>query len=54
MFRGLLCLSETVQVENILLSNSGNYVLCDFGSATHKVANPRVDNITQLEEEIQR
>uniref|UniRef100_A0A671XHY5 BMP2 inducible kinase n=1 Tax=Sparus aurata TaxID=8175 RepID=A0A671XHY5_SPAAU len=26
-----------LKVENILLNDQGNYVLCDFGSATHKV-----------------
>lgn len=41
-------------MENILLSDSGSYVLCDFGSATVRVANPREDNIALLEEEIQR
>lgn len=29
------------QVENVLLHDSGNYVLCDFGSATTEVMNPK-------------
>ncbi|KAK1792024.1 hypothetical protein P4O66_001806 [Electrophorus voltai] len=46
------CLVE--QVENILLSDQGNYVLCDFGSATHKVLHPLRDGVTAVEDEIKR
>lgn len=42
------------QVENILLSESGNYVLCDFGSATAKVLNPNVHGVSAVEEEIKK
>uniref|UniRef100_A0A671L5J7 BMP-2-inducible protein kinase-like n=1 Tax=Sinocyclocheilus anshuiensis TaxID=1608454 RepID=A0A671L5J7_9TELE len=34
-----------LKVENILLNDQGNYVLCDFGSATHKVLLPHKDGI---------
>uniref|UniRef100_A0A3B4V4Y1 BMP2 inducible kinase n=1 Tax=Seriola dumerili TaxID=41447 RepID=A0A3B4V4Y1_SERDU len=40
------------QVENILLNDQGNYVLCDFGSATHKVLLPHKDGVTAVEDEI--
>lgn len=42
------------QVENILLNDQGNYVLCDFGSATHKVLHPLKDGVTAVEDEIKR
>ena len=42
------------QVENILLSDSGNYVLCDFGSATAKVLNPTTMGVAVVEEEIKK
>lgn len=40
------------QVENILISDSGHYVLCDFGSATAKSLNPQVQGVAAVEEEI--
>lgn len=43
-----------MQVENILLNDQGNYVLCDFGSATHKVLHPLKDGVTAVEDEIKR
>lgn len=30
------------QVENILRSDRGDFVLCDYGSATRKVVHPQV------------
>lgn len=42
------------QVENILLADSGHYVLCDFGSATGKVLNPSVHGAAVVEEEIKK
>ncbi len=42
-----------IKVENILIDNS-NYVLCDFGSATHKVLDPRLNSIQYIADEIQR
>uniref|UniRef100_A0A8C4QB89 Protein kinase domain-containing protein n=1 Tax=Eptatretus burgeri TaxID=7764 RepID=A0A8C4QB89_EPTBU len=46
--------SVLVQVENILLHDNGNYVLCDFGSATNQVLNPQVLGVTYVEEEIKK
>lgn len=42
------------QVENILLADSGHYVLCDFGSATGKILNPSVHGAAVVEEEIKK
>lgn len=41
-------------MENILLNDQGNYVLCDFGSATHKVLLPHKDGVTAVEDEIKK
>ncbi|XP_036454282.1 LOW QUALITY PROTEIN: BMP-2-inducible protein kinase [Colossoma macropomum] len=43
-----------LKVENILLNDQGNYVLCDFGSATHKVLHPLKDGVTAVEDEIKK
>ncbi|XP_044599134.1 BMP-2-inducible protein kinase isoform X2 [Cotesia glomerata] len=43
-----------LKVENILLADSGHYVLCDFGSATGKVLNPSVQGAAVVEEEIKK
>ncbi|NWV00475.1 BMP2K kinase, partial [Upupa epops] len=43
-----------LKVENILLNDSGNYVLCDFGSATNKYLNPQKDGVNMVEEEIKK
>ena len=43
-----------LKVENILRSDKGAYILCDFGSATAKVLNPDVQGIVPVEEEIKR
>uniref|UniRef100_A0A8C7J1Y8 non-specific serine/threonine protein kinase n=1 Tax=Oncorhynchus kisutch TaxID=8019 RepID=A0A8C7J1Y8_ONCKI len=43
-----------LKVENILLSDNGSYVLCDFGSATHKVLLPHKDGVTAVEDEIKK
>uniref|UniRef100_A0AAQ4R6U4 Protein kinase domain-containing protein n=1 Tax=Gasterosteus aculeatus aculeatus TaxID=481459 RepID=A0AAQ4R6U4_GASAC len=42
------------QVENILLNDQGNYVLCDFGSSTHKTLLPHKDGVTAVEDEIKK
>lgn len=42
------------QVENILLNDQGNYVLCDFGSSTHKILLPLKDGVTAVEDEIKK
>ncbi|XP_006151543.2 BMP-2-inducible protein kinase [Tupaia chinensis] len=43
-----------LKVENILLNDSGSYVLCDFGSATNKFLNPQKDGVNVVEEEIKK
>ncbi|XP_066511714.1 BMP-2-inducible protein kinase-like [Hoplias malabaricus] len=43
-----------LKVENILLNDQGNYVLCDFGSATHKMLHPLKDGVTAVEDEIKK
>lgn len=43
-----------LKVENILLNDSGNYVLCDFGSATNRFLNPQSDGVNIVEEEIKK
>ncbi|KAM6221836.1 BMP-2-inducible protein kinase isoform 2-T2 [Rhynchocyon petersi] len=43
-----------LKVENILLNDCGNYVLCDFGSATNKFLNPQKDGVNVVEEEIKK
>ncbi|XP_017286331.1 BMP-2-inducible protein kinase isoform X2 [Kryptolebias marmoratus] len=43
-----------LKVENILLNDQGHYVLCDFGSATHKVLLPLKDGVTAVEDEIKK
>ncbi|XP_008841916.1 BMP-2-inducible protein kinase [Nannospalax galili] len=43
-----------LKVENILLNDTGNYVLCDFGSATNKFLNPQKDGVNVVEEEIKK
>lgn len=43
-----------LKVENILQNEVGNFVLCDFGSATGKVLNPTVHGVPAVEEEIQK
>lgn len=43
-----------LKVENILQNEAGNYVLCDFGSATGKVLNPNLHGVQAVEEEIKK
>ncbi|XP_068868425.1 BMP-2-inducible protein kinase isoform X6 [Aphelocoma coerulescens] len=43
-----------LKVENLLLNDNGNYVLCDFGSATNKYLNPQRDGVNMVEEEIKK
>lgn len=47
-------LQIALQVENILVSESGHYVLCDFGSATAKVLNPEIQGVPAVEEELHK
>ncbi|RZC38773.1 Pkinase domain containing protein, partial [Asbolus verrucosus] len=43
-----------LKVENILVGENGNYVICDFGSATAKILNPAEKGVASVEEEIKR
>lgn len=43
-----------LKVENVLQSDNGDYVLCDFGSATGKVLNPKTHGVQMVEEEIKK
>ncbi|XP_036328440.1 platelet binding protein GspB [Rhagoletis pomonella] len=43
-----------LKVENILQNDAGNFVLCDFGSATAKILNPQQHGVPLVEEEIQK
>ncbi|XP_049819668.1 AP2-associated protein kinase 1 isoform X2 [Aethina tumida] len=43
-----------LKVENILVAENGNYVICDFGSATARILNPSEKGVAQVEEEIKR
>ncbi|KAL3285274.1 hypothetical protein HHI36_019384 [Cryptolaemus montrouzieri] len=43
-----------LKVENILKSDNGNYVICDFGSATARILNPAENGVAAVEEEIKR
>ncbi|XP_075215855.1 numb-associated kinase [Lycorma delicatula] len=43
-----------LKVENILKSEAGQYVLCDFGSATAKVLSVNAQGASAVEEEIQK
>lgn len=43
-----------MQVENILVGENGQYVLCDFGSATGKVLSTGTHNAASIIEEIEK
>lgn len=43
-----------IKIENVLRNDSGDFVLCDFGSATSKVLNPSVHGVAIVEEEIKK
>ena len=43
-----------LKVENVLRSDDGHYILCDFGSATAKVLDPSKQGVTVVEEEVKK
>ncbi|XP_067876812.1 AP2-associated protein kinase 1-like isoform X2 [Heterodontus francisci] len=43
-----------LKVENLLLHDSGSYVLCDFGSATNRFLHPQTEGIGAIEDEIKK
>ncbi|UYV77892.1 BMP2K [Cordylochernes scorpioides] len=43
-----------LKVENILISDTGQYKLCDFGSATVKVMSLETHSVAELEDELKR
>ncbi|VDP46286.1 unnamed protein product [Schistosoma curassoni] len=42
------------QIDNILIDDRNNFILCDFGSATSRVLHPGVHGLGRCEEEISR
>ena len=42
------------QVENILQSDKGHFVLCDFGSATARVQNPEKQGFQAVDDDIKK
>lgn len=47
-------LHRDLKVENVLQSDSGDFILCDFGSATGKILNPKIHGVSVVEEEIKK
>lgn len=43
-----------LKIENILQTEAGHFVLCDFGSATARVLNPSAHGIATVEEDVQK
>ncbi|XP_033122310.1 AP2-associated protein kinase 1-like [Anneissia japonica] len=43
-----------LKVENVLIHHTGNYMLCDFGSATGKVLHPKQQGVQNIKDEIER
>lgn len=47
-------LHRDLKVENVLQSDNGDFLLCDFGSATGKILNPKVHGVAMVEDEIKK
>ena len=43
-----------IQVENLLQSDKGHFVLCDFGSATARVQNPEKQGSQSVDDDIKK
>eukprot|EP00118_Oscarella_pearsei_P019308 m.204252 g.204252 ORF g.204252 m.204252 type:complete len:707 (+) comp39643_c0_seq33:118-2238(+) len=43
-----------LKIENVLLGENEDYKLCDFGSATVYVTNPKEDGVAHVEDELQK
>uniref|UniRef100_A0A2S2QCV2 AP2-associated protein kinase 1 n=1 Tax=Sipha flava TaxID=143950 RepID=A0A2S2QCV2_9HEMI len=43
-----------LKIENILVSENGQYLLCDFGSATARELDPNIQGVHAIEEEINK
>lgn len=43
-----------LKIENILQTEGGDFVLCDFGSATARILNPNTSSTQSVEEEIRK
>ena len=41
-------------MENVLQGDNGDFVLCDFGSATGKILDPKTHSVQMVEEEIKK
>jgi AP2-associated kinase len=47
-------LHRDLKIENVLQSDGGDFILCDFGSATGKILNPKIHGVAAVEEEIKK
>lgn len=43
-----------LKIENVLQSDKNDFIICDFGSATGKILNPKIHGVTVVEDEIKK